>query len=362
MWTVILHTLLCLGAGLLGFLCGWLLNHITHSINSVELAGRLRDEMRINEEALIATRKNLLAEQSKVAALEEECLRLESGWQESDSRLMANEAHLAELSQDLALSASELEAREVALNKALSEIQRLGESVRAMEEKLDEVHAELASANTDHAAELAGLQELSDSKGRELAKSIFRLKQLELRLREYEEKSSAGNDTSAQLLQMASDLEWTRSQWQSTAMKLEELEARHQQLLLERQAEVSASRAHITDLEMMARQIPKQDVKMSLNPDLTLVQGNKGKHSNSLSGKDEGVEKDDLKKIFGIGPRLENLLNSYGIFQFQQIAKWTEADIKHFDEKLTDFRGRIRRDDWVASAKRELERKYGEQV
>ncbi len=62
--------------------------------------------------------------------------------------------------------------------------------------------------------------------------------------------------------------------------------------------------------------------------------------------------RDDLKQISGIGPKLERVLHANGIFEFRQIAEWDDADIDIIDEQLTGFRGRIRRDDWVAQAKK----------
>jgi len=60
-------------------------------------------------------------------------------------------------------------------------------------------------------------------------------------------------------------------------------------------------------------------------------------------------EADDLKKIGGVGPKLEKTLNEAGVYHFWQIAEWTPEDIAHMDEKLS-FKGRIERDDWVAQA------------
>lgn len=58
---------------------------------------------------------------------------------------------------------------------------------------------------------------------------------------------------------------------------------------------------------------------------------------------------DDLKAISGIGPKLEAVLNGYGIWTWRQIAEWTDAEIAWVDDTL-GFRGRIRRDDWVGQA------------
>jgi len=65
-------------------------------------------------------------------------------------------------------------------------------------------------------------------------------------------------------------------------------------------------------------------------------------------------EMDDLKQISGIGPKLEEILNANGIFQFQQIADWQDADVQAMEELLPAFRGRIRREDWVGQARRLL--------
>ena len=60
---------------------------------------------------------------------------------------------------------------------------------------------------------------------------------------------------------------------------------------------------------------------------------------------------DDLKKIKGIGPKLEKLLHSIGVTSYAQIAAWDDAEIDRIDAQLGTFQGRIRRDDWPAQAR-----------
>ena len=60
---------------------------------------------------------------------------------------------------------------------------------------------------------------------------------------------------------------------------------------------------------------------------------------------------DDLKKIKGVGPKLETILNTLGVFHFDQIMAWGPDDITWMDENLNGFKGRVSRDDWVAQAK-----------
>jgi NADH-quinone oxidoreductase subunit E len=75
------------------------------------------------------------------------------------------------------------------------------------------------------------------------------------------------------------------------------------------------------------------------------------------SSKPEGLSEarggtpDDLKKIRGVGPKLEKLLHSMGFFHFDQVANWTEAEIAWVDANLEGFKGRVTRDNWVDQAK-----------
>jgi small subunit ribosomal protein S2 len=62
-------------------------------------------------------------------------------------------------------------------------------------------------------------------------------------------------------------------------------------------------------------------------------------------------EADDLKRISGISPKLEQQLNDKGVFHFWQIADFDATAIAALDRELK-LRGRITRDDWVGQAKK----------
>ena len=66
---------------------------------------------------------------------------------------------------------------------------------------------------------------------------------------------------------------------------------------------------------------------------------------------DGSGSKDDLKKISGVGPKFEELLNSIGIISFGQIAKMSDEDLDLMDSLTGKFPGRAKRDDWVGQAK-----------
>ncbi len=48
---------------------------------------------------------------------------------------------------------------------------------------------------------------------------------------------------------------------------------------------------------------------------------------------------------------MEKLVNGFGVYHFDQIASWSDADVAFFDAKMDRFKGRITRDKWVAQAK-----------
>jgi NADH-quinone oxidoreductase subunit E len=58
---------------------------------------------------------------------------------------------------------------------------------------------------------------------------------------------------------------------------------------------------------------------------------------------------DDLKLISGIGPKIEGILHSLGIYTFAQVAAWRQEERSWVDSYL-NFKGRIDRDDWVKQA------------
>ena len=74
-----------------------------------------------------------------------------------------------------------------------------------------------------------------------------------------------------------------------------------------------------------------------------------GKRPEALSEARDG-KPDDLKVISGVGPKLEALLHSLGIYHYDQIAKWKKSELAWIDEHLEGFKGRASRDNWVSQA------------
>lgn len=58
---------------------------------------------------------------------------------------------------------------------------------------------------------------------------------------------------------------------------------------------------------------------------------------------------DDLTLIGGIGPRIQEVLNSLGIYHYDQIADWSLENVAWIDDHL-NFHGRVKREGWVEQA------------
>lgn len=83
---------------------------------------------------------------------------------------------------------------------------------------------------------------------------------------------------------------------------------------------------------------------------LDLAGGTAGETRPELLEGARGGTADDLKRIKGVGPKIEGILNELGIYHFDQIASWTDENKAWVDTRLK-FKGRIDREDWIAQAR-----------
>lgn len=71
------------------------------------------------------------------------------------------------------------------------------------------------------------------------------------------------------------------------------------------------------------------------------------------------AERDDLKQITGIGPKIEEALNALGVTRFAQVAAWTAADAADISQRLGRLGGRVESEDWVGQARALDEARHG---
>ena len=133
--------------------------------------------------------------------------------------------------------------------------------------------------------------------------------------------------------------------------------------LAETQAAVTSLRSE-ADAAALQIQTVDADLRTPAAAVLTNIEPQPPQNSKSVDGSrpPADIAKDDLKRINGIGPALERLLNRIGVSTYQQIARWNPQEIDKVQSRLKTFPNRIRKDNWVSGAKHEHYKKYGERI
>ncbi len=115
----------------------------------------------------------------------------------------------------------------------------------------------------------------------------------------------------------------------------------------DKDATISGLRADLDacrDAQMASVPAPIADLGTNLDS------GGEGTKPTTLDAP-RGGKGDDLKRIKGVGLKMEKLCNDLGFWHFDQIASWTSQEVSWVDQNLQGFKGRVTRDDWVPQAK-----------
>jgi predicted flap endonuclease-1-like 5' DNA nuclease len=99
-----------------------------------------------------------------------------------------------------------------------------------------------------------------------------------------------------------------------------------------------------------AEDTPVQTADQDFDGDGVVEGSDEGMKPDLLQAPRDG-QADNLKEIKGIGPKLEAVCHSVGVFHFDQIAAWTAEEVAWVDQNLKGFKGRVSRDNWVEQAR-----------
>jgi predicted flap endonuclease-1-like 5' DNA nuclease len=241
------------------------------------------------------------------------------------ARLTAQLAPLALMSATLGTKESKVKELETQIAQLTSEIAQQKSNAARWEREMQAARAQAQTAGT----EAANYKQRADQATSDQRSKLDHYQAME---REYDAmKKSFANRTQllaeAQTASEQSKRDLLQCQVNSKALEqqLQELKASHAQNLA----------ASIAVGQQVQSTLPRQMAKAP-------------------------AYKDDIKHIYGVGPALEIELNRLGIYFFRQVSLWSEQDIDFFDAQLPDFKGRIRRENWVRSAVEEHYKKYGE--
>ena len=275
------------------------------------------------------------------------------------------------------------------LNEGLADRDRLRAQVEKLESAQARIHQLEVELSDREAAHRGIIQQLERSIT-ERDRRIEELVPVTHLLREKESELKEWDRTYARTVQ-EHEVEVAKFQEQCAAQ--EQLRAQHlldEQRLHERDEQIASLHRELHDLQAErqalskeVRLIPEKDehidrlqkrlkemkaefrAKTASPTAVSRPTRQNGAELNSQGGTpkvSKDIQADDLKKINGIGPTLAQTLNKMGTRTFIQIARWKPEDIQKIAKKLDTDPERIKRENWIADAKKQHYRKYGERV
>ena len=275
------------------------------------------------------------------------------------------------------------------LNEGLAERDRLRAQVAKLESAQDRVHQLEVELSDREAGHRGMIQQLE----RSIAERDHRIEELVPVTHLLRKRESELNEWERKYARTVQEHEEEAAKFQEQCAAQEQLRAQHvldEQRLHERDEQIAslhrelhALQAERQALSKEVRRIPEKDEHIDrLQKRLREMRAElRGKTVSATAasrptrqngaelgsqggpskvGKD--VPADDLKKINGIGPTFAQTLNKMGTRTFIQIARWKPEDIQKIAKKLATDPERIKRDNWIADAKKQHYRKYGERL
>ncbi|MBK5282785.1 MAG: hypothetical protein JJE16_11940 [Nitrospiraceae bacterium] len=367
--------------------------------SSEALARSAQQELASSTERLRAVQEELSSATQRVASLESEQQASLQRYHDSDATMAACAQEARQANAGRAAAQQELNVKEQELldlqnrlteaEGSLAELERLRAQVAEMEPAQGRVHwleVQLTGKDAEHRAALHQL----DGQLAERDRRIGELERLQPKLKERE----------ASLTQWETKYAHTLTQHEAQIAKLQQqLAAEDQlraqilldeQLLHERDERIDGLQHQIQELEAQQQDLAGQvkmvgekeeqisrlrkrlvEVRAALHvktdggtvaPRQTRQNGSQLSLQMEQAKAAKDGQKDDLSKIHGIGPVFAQTLNKMGLNSFAQIARWKPEDIAKVAKKLYTAPDRIKRENWVAGAKRQHREKYGERL
>ena len=358
-----------------------------------------RQELSAQHDRLQALQQELAVRTQRLTVLESDEASVRRRASEYDAAAAAQaedirQFHLVRQNAEQALESQEqerhhLQCRVSELEAVVAEADRLRTRVEELEPAQGRVHwleVQLSDRDTEHRIALHQLEsQLADRERR-----IGELERLEPQLKEQEaaltqrdmtyahtltqheaqiaklHKQLAAQDTlRAQQLLDAQLLHERDQRIEGLQRQIQELEGQKLDLVGqaktvgEKEEEITRLRKRLVEVRAALRiktdegtVAPRQTRQNGSQLNLEIEQTNAGKDA----------QKDDLSKIHGIGPVFARTLNKMGLHTYVQIARWKPEDIAKVAKKLYTAPERIKRENWIAEAKKQHREKYGERL
>ncbi len=267
--------------------------------------------------------------------------RIEEIQREAAEKEGALQAELDEYRSQTESLSRDMDLRSADLDRTKVQLADRDETIAALEADAAGAKndvAQLEAKVEDRESTIAALRADAEKESAQIAVLRSELESERRQNEGLEDRAASLSDVQAQITGLERDLEEVRRQRGELITKLDALEAEH------------------AESSML---VPGADADTAADlPDREVAVAKVAEIAARTRGTGPTVD-DDLKRIRGVGPKLEKLLKSMDITSFAQVANFTADDIQYVTAALDAFPGRIERDDWMASAATEHSRKYG---
>jgi len=330
------------------------------------------------ESDLAASLQRSTDSEKMVAAFEQEARQANAARTAAQQALSLKEEELSEFQHRVAeLEGLSVEADQ--LRSHVAEIEPAQGRLHWLEVQLSEKESHLRTASHDAKEQRAAAAQ----RGSELDALKTQLDEQSQRLREWEsrhEKTQRQHATDVKLIETHRE---TIEELQSTLAERErntEAQAEHIAALQRQFDELSLLYTTLTESQAKGTQddadrsgprkrqtemrAPRKVKGTSEAIERHTVSEKDDQLALDISSGSQTVEprKDDLTKIRGIDPALEQALNKLGTHSFMQIARWTSTDMSRVAKQLATPLDQVKRRNWVADAKKQHREKYGEHL
>ncbi|MDF0675488.1 MAG: hypothetical protein P0120_14290 [Nitrospira sp.] len=314
------------------------------------IAAAQAEELRAAQQACQTTDQVREVMEREILVLREHIAQLNEGLADRD-RLRAQIEKLGSAQDRIHQLEVELSDREATHRGTLQQLERsIAERDRRIEELVPVTHL------------LREKESALKERERAYARTV---KEHEVEVAKLQEQNAAQEELRAQHLLDEQQLHERDEQIASLHRQLHDLQAERQGLLREVQG-IPGKEEQIEHLKKRLKEMrPALSTKTPTAIGAPRQPRQNGAEPSPKAGQlkvGKDIQEDDLKKISGIGPAYANTLNKMGTRTFIQIARWKPEDIQKIAKKLDTDPERIKRDNWIADAKKQHYRKYGERL
>ena len=373
-------------------------------VESEEINQSIRQELSARNDRLQALQEELAISTQRLTILEAEEASVRRRASEYDAAAAAQleEAQQLQLTRQAAQQTLEsnkqeqrdLQRRAAELDDAIAEANRLRARVEELEPAQGRVHwleVQLSDRDAEHRAALHQLNNQLAERDRRIdeqepltqrfqeqqttlaqwdTKYAHTLNQHEAQIAKLQQPLAVQDQLRAQLLLDKQLLHDRAEQIDVLRYRIQELEAQQQGLADQiktagdKQEQIDGLRTRLVEVQAALRIktdggiVPPRQKPRQSGSQLSLAM----EQAKAEKERPKDRPKDDLSKIHGVGPAFAKTLNKMGLYSFDQIARWTPEDIDKVAKKLYTAPERIKRDKWIAEAKKLHEQKYGPQL